>query len=915
MTIRRCGFSKSGPDYDPVQTRTVLAAVDISDRRFVIPYDYTAELVAQRKADLVDALLPGDQSGDTTQPAEDRSMWLPEEVADQQQAGGTWSEMFNPDGLLSRSPVIGAAVWWLAVLVLGWLAFPLAFVALRGLPSKGYLVSKALALLIVSWLSWLAASSGRFAYTRSTIWAAVAVLALAGAGVGVLRRRELVRFVRAHWRLILVAELTGVALLAISLLIRSGNPDLWHPSKGGEKPLDFAYLNAVIKSTTFPPYDPWLSGAYINYYYFGYVVVGSLTKLLGVVPYVAYNLALPMLFSLTGTGAFSVAYDLAAGLGRRRGSVDWRRKAMVAGLAALIVVVLFGNLGQIGTIVNGWNRLGGDEGGWVVQTARGLVRNLKGEPAPMYIGSWYWDATRVIPPGRGEAGPITEFPFFTYLYADLHAHMIDMPFFLLGVAWALGLAQLAVRSGSSGAGWSWRPRRGLVSLAFTWLVGGLVIGVTRPTNTWDWPTLVGVGAVTVAFSAWRRIGNGWRWVSAAVVGAVTLIGLSSLLFLPFLRNFVPAFSEVSRWQGGVTPIWAYFAVHGLFLFVLVTLLIREFVDWSRHLNQEKLEDLERWGWLIGLGVMAFVGAMAVTLILGIPVGPFILLMMVPSALLALRPELPVERRAVLMLFALGLAFTLAVELVVFAGDISRMNTVFKFYNQVWLLYSVIGGAALIWCWDWVRGWRGTLRQVWVAVLALLIFAAALYPPTAARAKIADRFHADQPPAGLNGMRYMVTATYYDQDMAIPLRDDYYAIRWLQDNVIGSPVIIEASIPEYRWGNRISINTGLPAVVGWSWPTRQHRAAFPDASEIVRGRVAEVAAFYDTTDIELAVNTLRRYNVSYVIVGGLERAYFDPAGIAKFEQMLDLGLLRTAYENAGTTIYQVQSGSGDMDGSG
>jgi uncharacterized membrane protein len=236
-----------------------------------------------------------------------------------------------------------------------------------------------------------------------------------------------------------------------------------------------------------------------------------------------------------------------------------------------------------------------------------------------------------------------------------------------------------------------------------------------------------------------------------------------------------------------------------------------------------------------------------------------------------------------------------------------MNTVFKFYIQVWLIFSAIGGAALVWTWDAVNQWRPLPRQVWIASFLVLISCAATYPPTAALAKIRDRFHDDQPPAGLDGMAYMLTATHHDRDQAIELRFDHEVIRWLQDNVAGSPVIMEANTyPKiYGWGNRISIYTGLPTLVGWEWHTRQHRAGFPDATEQVRQRANDVITFYNTQDIQLATQILEAYDVSYLIVGPLERAYYDPAGIAKFDTMVENQILVERFRNEGAVIYEVR----------
>ncbi|RLC62218.1 MAG: hypothetical protein DRI48_09805, partial [Chloroflexi bacterium] len=184
----------------------------------------------------------------------------------EQQAGGTWSEMFDRDSLLNRYPGLAAFVWWVVVTGLGWLAFPLLFVALPRLPDRGYGLGRVLGLLFVAYLAWLAASLRVLPYTRGTIVRVVLLLALVGGGGGWFRRRELRHFLRQRRRAILLTEAFFASLYLVWICVRLLHPDLWHPVVGGEKPMDFAYLNAVMKSTWFPPYNPWFSGSWINYY-------------------------------------------------------------------------------------------------------------------------------------------------------------------------------------------------------------------------------------------------------------------------------------------------------------------------------------------------------------------------------------------------------------------------------------------------------------------------------------------------------------------------------------------------------------------------------------------------------------------------------------------------------------------------
>jgi uncharacterized membrane protein len=136
-----------------------------------------------------------------------------------------------------------------------------------------------------------------------------------------------------------------------------------------------------------------------------------------------------------------------------------------------------------------------------------------------------------------------------------------------------------------------------------------------------------------------------------------------------------------------------------------------------------------------------------------------------------------------------------------------------------------------------------------------------------------------------------------------LNQDYYAIRWMQQNISGSPVIVEANTPEYRhWGTRFTIYTGLPAVIGWNWHERQQRALTPDTW--VYKRIAAVTDFYNTTSAEEARAFLEKYNVGLVVVGQLERIYYPGPGLEKFTA-LEGELWDKIYSDGETEIYQVR----------
>ena len=782
-----------------------------------------------------------------------KSMMLDDDLLAAQRAGGTWSTglggLFDESGLSNRYPIV---VWVLALVLLGVVVFPISWLALSSLPDGGWLASRTLGLLLTAWLAWMLASLRWVTFTRGGVALSLALIVGLSAVVFWQRRGELLAFLRSRWRLLLVEEVVFWGLFALMLIIRLSNPELWHPARGGEKPMDLAYLNAVVRSEYFPPYDPWFAGGYLNYYYFGFVLTGTLILLTGVVPTIAYNLAVPTFFALTGGLAFVAASALTTAL--RRGSPERKnplqplRPAVLSGVFAALFAVLLGNLSEIRLLFRGLVRLGGgtDEtplGQAAEASWKGLGALARGESIPFPNDWWFWNASRAIPHPQTEPPPITEFPFFTHLFADLHAHLMAMPLALLALVVALHFACRSATLQSTPTGWRSKrfPRvvgpllADLPALAIL----SLAVGALWPTNSWDFPTYLFLAGAGILIGELRRGGS----VKRAIVGATGRFALVTVagraLFYPFLASFASAYTRPMLWKGSRTPFDAFLTVHGLFLALVLAFLLgdqglrRKLLQQMRVVRlrvrhrrrQARLGRLLRaapgsrlstriqaWCWL-GLVALALVVA-----IVGLPVEALLLVLLALAATLLWSTERSsgaLRFTCCMVLVALGL--TGVVEFVVLQGDIGRMNTVFKLYLQVWLLLSVVGGVSTSYLVE-----RRPIAKAWLAVTGVLLCVALLYPALAAPARIRDRYGADEG-LGLDGQAFMKTAVRHEEGGQIELRWDDEAIRWLRSSVEGSPVILEASVPPYRWGSRVSIYTGLPTVLGWDWHQRQQRA--------------------------------------------------------------------------------------------
>lgn len=785
--------------------------------------------------------------------------------------------------------VQGTMMWFLTWLVvvelLGLSALPLAVHVLRWLPDRGYIFAKPLGVLLVSYAVWILGTFGVLRYQQATIAILMAVLA---AACWIAWGREAVRRLSGVPAVLLASESVFLLSFAAAALIRAHNPEI----SGTEKPMDFAFLNALFRTETLPPEDPWMSGHSISYYYFGYLLLATVAKLSAVPASVGYNLGVALVFALLLAGSFSLAFNLLSAL--RPVSRPYRRLA-----GALLAPLMIGVMGNL-------------EGGLELLAARGIgdpsfwqwvgVKGL--EPAAQPAGWlpsthwWWWRASRVIPTIKPDG--ITEFPFFSFLLGDLHPHYMALPWALLAVALAAA-APFARASGKREFGED-RVAVGVTAVA----LGFLFVG-----NSWDFPTYTGLfwvsALVPLSGADWCR-----ERLSRRVRGLALLSLLSVMLYSPFLAGFSSQTKGLGL-SADKTPLPSLLILFGPFLFVVGCLLAwMGSLGGLRSLRSER-EDAKierprrravttlRWLGATMVAASPLLGALALLaglLLLAAAAGEPVLAerggVQEPTQPLAARGGVPPHyrecagserlcepaQRFMLSLVVVGLLLIVVPEFV-FLVDLfgTRMNTVFKFHYQAWLLLGLASAVGVVWMGGEVK--RRSARWAVVGCAALLVGIGLVYPLAATPAKT----QGFQLSATLDG------AAFYQRIRS----DDYAAIQWLSRAVRGRPVVLEATGGEYSEYARVSTFSGLPTVLGWAG----HEIQWRGKGEEPQRRAQDIEAIYRTADPDAMMALLRKYGVRYVYVGSLEVEKYGQGVRDRFE-----GRLEVAHRQGGVVIYRV-----------
>ncbi len=418
-------------------------------------------------------------------------------------------------------------LWWGGIEAVGLAAFPLTFAFFRWLPDRGFAFSKIIGLLLLGYGVWMGAVIGLFPNNRGSVILVLLLIAGLSALIVGRYRRELLGFLRFGWRYVAFVEVLFFAVLAAAIFIRSFAPAI----EWGEKPFEFAFLNSISRSESFPPDDPWLSGHSISYYYFGYVMIAALGKLVALGTNVTFYLGLSLMAALASVAAFGLVYNMIAVSRRRTGPAPPDGPALVPraavfGLAAAGLMAIVSNLAGVFELMA---RHGiGSRGFYGLVGIFRLDGTYDCAAAPADCGDWYptrfwwwWKATRM-----GSAFDIQEFPFFSFQFGDLHPHVLAMPFLITLFAVALQII-LGARSDQAAQDDRRRPDF-LENPEFTWrsfvlalLVGGavliaaLALRVTPPLAVWLAQLAAGVQlALGIAAEGSRGDGDGGERLDA-----------------------------------------------------------------------------------------------------------------------------------------------------------------------------------------------------------------------------------------------------------------------------------------------------------------------------------------------------------------------------------------------------------------
>jgi YYY domain-containing protein len=812
--------------------------------------------------------------------------------------------------------------WYIVVQLITLVTLPLAWRLFAHLPDRGYGFARVLGILLVGYLFWIGYSFGVVRFEPGAAWLAVLVLAVASIAAGwpVLKAWRSGVDRPRNWRYVLVVEVLFLVAFAAWAWVRSHDPAASHT----EKPMDLMFMNSIRASATYPSMDAWLAGYPISYYYFGYWLVTSVGMLAGQPPEIAYNLGQACWYGMLLTGCFAVAYNLLVAMGRRFPA------AATGGVVSALLVGMAANLQGIleWLYANGVN---------VAPLAAVFqVPNFPQEAAVtnqwfVDYGWWWWRSSRVIEDldlSGNHIEVIDEFPVFSYILGDNHPHVLAMPFVLLviGLALNLFLAPQPPPGGEQDQS-MWRRVRAVMPLGWVgWSLVAVASGALLFLNTWDYPPYW----LLLALALWAVLirvqptGVRWRVARAGMAAAATAVLLAVAALLLYFPYFLTAQSQAN----GVVPnlfyptkIGQFTAMFGTALLLLVALIV---IAWQQ-VKPRPRQWLVSLGLVYGLPILFLLASLAVatttpwgrTLLERTPLPegatahwPFALArwttqpitFLLAGALLGLvialvwralttswtsdsQPTAPLQ--FLLMMAGIGLFLVYVPEFVFLRDNFgTRMNTIFKFYYQAWLLFGLAGGVTAVIALRQWRGWR--LAPALLSTLALILAVASTIFFVAGAYSKANGF-ANEP---------TFDATAY---LGGGGADELAAVRWIRDNTRPSDLVLEGKGASYRAEtSRISTMTGRPTLLGWDGHESQWRGKA--YGEMAADRPQAIEAIYQSGTSATIAQLIDQWGIDYVYVGPIERAEYGvtPQVEQRLRQVMDL-----VFESGEVRIYRAR----------
>jgi YYY domain-containing protein len=432
--------------------------------------------------------------------------------------------------------------WWAVLLAIGAAAYPLTRKLFSGWFDRGYLFSKAVGLVTVSYLVWLGGSLHIVPFTVISIIISTVLVFFIGLALTLNREFRIenkekntndskFQILNSKFIIFVCEELFFLAALTFWVWIKAHEPSI----HGLEKFMDFGFAKSILNGRYFPPADMWYAGGTVNYYYYGHYIMALLTKLSGIDLRYTFNLMLSTLFAFTLTMSFSIGvqlYKLALSKkqvmnGELRIANNEKEKSnhnsvfsilnsIFAGLLTAFLVTSAGNMQTIYAFTKGygtdtpiafWKLL------WPVgQFWQDLPQGLN--------SYWYANATRFIP------YTIHEFPGYSFVVSDVHGHVLSLPFVLLAIALLMTLFAMKGDSGDKGD-WIERLRYGFY---------GLLLAVLFMTNVLDAPIYGGLIVILILLSPQKSRIFSLDWFSNTANKLIP-VALSGVFIIPFLLNF------------------------------------------------------------------------------------------------------------------------------------------------------------------------------------------------------------------------------------------------------------------------------------------------------------------------------------------------------------------------------------------